>query len=118
MSAETIDRYFQSMRRGSEGGDELFALFTEDAVYVEPFSGKGPAIGIEAIKSRFQFGWEQEMEDLELDVLEIQIDGPEATARWECRSSSLPGPVRGQDRYRFSDGRIVRLEVEILNPAE
>lgn len=34
-----VERYFRAMQRGQEGEEELVALFAEDAVYVEPFSG-------------------------------------------------------------------------------
>ncbi len=110
-----INRYFAAMRRGADGGRELFELFAEDAVYIEPFTGEGPAVGIEAIRRRFALGWENDLPDLELDVLELQVEGPTASTRWECRSPGLPGPVQGEDRYEMADGLIVRLEVRILD---
>lgn len=113
-----IAAYFSAMRRGAGGGEDLFALFTDDAVYVEPFSDDGPAIGIEAIRDRFQASWEFPLPDLELDVLEMQVDGSEASARWECRSPGLPGPVQGEDHYRLRNGRIARLEVRLADPQD
>ncbi len=118
MSTEdVIHRYFRAMRRGAEGGPDLFELFTDDAVYIEPFTANGPAVGIEAIRARFREGWEPGLADMELDVLEMRVDGTQATARWECRSPTLPGPVRGEDRYRFHEGRIAELEVRIVDDA-
>jgi hypothetical protein len=29
----------------------------------------------------------------------------------------LPGPVFGEDRYQIRDGRIVRLDVRLIDPA-
>ncbi len=110
-----IDRYFAAMRRGPAAEDEMMALFTDNAVYDEPFSGQGPAIGREAIRQRLRLGWETPLPDLELDVTGVEIRGSTATSRWECRSPGLPGPVQGEDRYEFQDGRINRLEVRFLD---
>ncbi|MGI9596756.1 MAG: nuclear transport factor 2 family protein [Acidimicrobiales bacterium] len=112
---DVVTRYFQAMRQGAAGASELFRLFTPDAVYVEPFSDQGPAVGIEAIEERFRRGWDPGLVDMELDILEMRIDGSQATARWECRSPTLPAPVRGEDRYRLVDGKIAELEVRIVD---
>jgi hypothetical protein len=111
---ELVGAYFAAMRRGADAEDEMMALFDRDAVYVEPFSGSDrPAVGRDEVRARLRQGWEQPLPDLELDVLAIEIEGDQATSRWECRSPALPGPVRGTDRYEFVDGRIARLEVVI-----
>lgn len=114
MSEKTIDRYFAAMRRGSTAETDLIALFDDKAVYSEPFSELPPAQGIEAIRDRFRLGWETSLPDLELDVLEVEVDGSEGRALWECRSPVLPGPIRGEDRYVIVDGRIRSLEVRFL----
>lgn len=109
-----IDRYFAAMRRGQAAEVDMVALFDDDAVYIEPFTSAEPAVGIEAIRERLRRGWESPLPDMELDVLTIEVDGPDARATWECRSPALPSPMRGEDRYRIRDGRIVRLEVRML----
>lgn len=115
MGEPVIDAYFAAMRRGSDAEDELVGLFADDAVYLEPFTGTDqPAEGRAAIRERFRQGWETPMPDLELDVLSVEVDGDTARSVWECRSSALPGPMRGEDRYTFRDGRITRLEVRFL----
>lgn len=120
VNRDVIGSYFAAMRKGAEAEDEMMALFAVDAVYVEPFTGAdAPAIGRREVRDRLRLGWEQPLPDLELDVLSIDVDGDSATSRWECRSTALPGPVRGTDRYEFIDGRITRLEVTIETaPAE
>lgn len=112
-----IDRYFAAMRRGAAAEDELLALFTDDAVYDEPFSGQEPAEGIDAIRHRLRNGWETPLPDLELDVIEVEVGASSARSRWECRSPGLPGPVQGEDRYEFRAGRLSRLEVRFLPDA-
>jgi ketosteroid isomerase-like protein len=111
-----VERYFAAMRRGAEAEDELIELFDRDAVYTKPFTSTEPAVGIEAIRARFRAGWEAPLPDLELDVLSLEIDGTAARSTWECRSPALPQPVRGEDRYEFRDGRIVRLDVRMTDP--
>ena len=113
---ELIDRYFAAMRRGAAAEEEMMALFADDAVYVEPFTdAAGPAVGREAVRARLRLGWEYPLPDMELDVLEVEIDGPVARSRWECRSPALPAPVHGEDRYEIRDGKITRLEVRLLD---
>lgn len=112
---QLIDRYFSAMQRGSAVEEELVRLFAEDAVYIEPFIEATPAIGVEQIRDRLRRGWEQPLPDLELEVLSVDISGPEATARWVCRSPALPGPVLGVDRYRIEGGRITYLEVRLVD---
>ncbi len=113
----TVDAYFSAMRRGSEAEAEMLVLFTDDAVYDEPFSGSDqPAVGIDEVRRRFRDGWAQPMPGLELDVLSLEVTGSSAVSRWECRADVFPSPVRGTDRYEFRDGRISRLRVTIDEP--
>lgn len=111
-----VERYFAAMRRGSGAETELLELFDPEAVYTEPFTSDEPAIGLEAIRARFRQGWKQPLPELELDVLTLEVDGARAVSTWECRSPALPGPVRGEDRYEFRDGRIARLDVRMTEP--
>lgn len=115
-----IASYFAAMRRGAQAEDELMAPFTTDATYTEPFTNRDePAIGRDAIRDRFRQGWKTPLPDLELDVLTVEISGSAAVSNWECRSSALPGPVRGEDRYEFdAEGLINKLDVRILPPPD
>jgi hypothetical protein len=115
-NGEIVERYFAAMRRGAAAEDELLALFDADAVYTEPFSSDEPAVGVEAIRARFRRGWEAPLPEMELDVLSLEIDGVDAISTWECRSPALPRPMRGEDRYRIRHGRIVRLDVRMIDP--
>lgn len=112
---QVVDSYFAAMRRGAEAETEMMDLFADDAVYVEPFIGGEPAVGKAAIRDRLRRGWEFPLPDLELDVIEVEVDGAVARTRWECRSPALPEPVQGEDRYEFVDSKISRLEVRLLS---
>ncbi|MDJ0925657.1 MAG: nuclear transport factor 2 family protein [Acidimicrobiia bacterium] len=116
---DLIERYFAAMRRGAAAEDEMMALFSEDAVYVEPFTGEtDPWVGKEAVRTALRRGWEQPLPDLELNVRRIDITGGRATSEWICTSSALPGPVHGRDEYTIVDGKITRLAVKIVEPEE
>ena len=112
----SVDRYFSAMRRGAAAEDDLLALFADDAVYEEPFSGSSePAVGRESIRARLRDGWETPLPELQLDVLSVQVDGHAARATWECRSTAFPAPVRGVDEYEFRGGLITRLVVRFTD---
>ena len=113
---ELVERYFAAMRRGAPAEDEMMALFADDAVYVEPFTGETePWVGKDAVRTALRRGWAEPLPDLELDVKRIDISGSGATAEWVCTSPALPGPVTGQDEYTIADGRITRLVVRIVD---
>lgn len=115
MSEHVVAGYYAAMRVGGEAEEQMMALFTDDAVYDEPFSGQEePAVGREAIRSRLRAGWASPLPEMELDVLTMAVDGAAAHCTWECRSPVFPAPVRGEDRYEFRDGLISRLEVKLV----
>lgn len=112
-----IAEYYAAMRIGAEAEDSIMALFTEDAVYSDPFGDTTDrAEGIDAIRDRFAAGWSFNPPDLVLDVLTVEIDGNRASATWECRSTAFPQPMQGRDEYRFRNGRIAELHVQLLQP--
>ncbi len=111
--SSVVEAYLAAMRRGPDAEDDMVALFTDDAVYEEPFSGLEPAVGLVAIRERLRIGWQTPLPDLELDVVSIEVTADRAVAKWECRSSAFNGPSRGTDEYAFRDGRISNLRVTI-----
>lgn len=113
---DVVNGYFAAMRKGSSAEEEMMALFTEDVIFIEPFTDNDePAIGKEAVRARLRRGWEFPLPEVELDVLAIEVDGPGARTRWECRSPALPRPIQGEDQYTIRDGKIARLEVRLLD---
>jgi hypothetical protein len=111
---QVVQAYFAAMRQGSEAEADMMALFTTDAVYIEPFSGTvEPAVGLDAIRRRFQAGWVNPPPDMELRVLAIEVTGDQAVSHWECRSPAFPSPVLGRDVYELRNGKIASLKVTI-----
>ncbi|MEO0602824.1 MAG: nuclear transport factor 2 family protein [Myxococcota bacterium] len=113
---EVVETYFRAMQRGAQAAEELFALFAEDAVYIEPFSGETRThTGKPAIERYLTASWDQAPPDLELQVDRVDLDGEIVVSEWTCRSPALPRPFRGRDRCTVQEGRIQRLEVEFLS---
>jgi hypothetical protein len=105
------------MQRGPEGEDELVALFADDAVYVEPFSG-GRHVGREAIRSWLRASWEHQPPGIRLTVERVEVVEDTVEATWTCESEAFAQPVRGRDRFKIRHGRIARLESELLTPPQ
>jgi hypothetical protein len=109
----TVERYFAAMRRGAEAEEEMMALFSDDATYIEPFGGQlRTSIGKDAIRTALRSGWEFPLPDLKLVVHRIDVGRGTATSWWTCESPGLPAPVRGRDHYQIADGLITHLTVE------
>lgn len=112
---EIVERYFRAMAAGQSAQEELLSLFTEDAVYVEPFAGPTRTHeGLPAIRACIEASWAYAPPDLRLQVDRIDARGAEVLALWTCTSPAFPAPVRGEDRYEIRAGRIARLEVRIV----
>lgn len=87
-----VERYFRAMQRGPEGEEELVALFAEDAVYVEPFSGdQAPHVGRAEIQAWLHASWDHSPPELTLRVDRVRVDGDQVEAAWTCTSPALPG---------------------------
>lgn len=113
---ETIRQVYAAMQLGKEGEDQMVGLFTEDGVLVEPFSGaprehRGQA----AIRECYQ----QMMAaprppDFQLALDRIDTEGGRVVADWTCTASVMPAPLKGRDEYVLKDGKIARLEIQLL----
>ena len=115
---EVVNRYFKAMQAGPSDAEALFALFAEDAVYVEPFSAVERRVsmthtGLSAIKACLRSGWTRTPPDLRLEVNRVDVDGEVVKSEWTCTSPVFPAPVRGVDVCTVRGGRIIRLEVQL-----
>jgi len=112
---ELVQRFFHAMQAGADGAATLLALFADDAVYVEPFSGEERTHeGIDAIREALRPGWEQPLPDLSITVDRVDTDGDRITADWTCRSPALPGGEgHGTNVFHVDGGRIQRLHTSL-----
>ncbi|MCB9780274.1 MAG: nuclear transport factor 2 family protein [Alphaproteobacteria bacterium] len=112
---DVVERYFRCMQAGPGAAEDLFALFADDAVYTEPFTGTSRTHqGRAAIERTLRDSWQQTPPDLVLTVDRVDVDGDTVTSLWTCTSPVFPGPMRGRDVCVVRDGRIASLEVCFL----
>ena len=110
---EVVTAYFEAMKAGASRVDDLLALFAEDAVYIEPFSGESRTHeGLPAISDTIRTSLKNPPPDMTLEVNRVDVDGDVVESDWTCSSPVFPGPMRGKDRCTVKDGRIQRLEVQ------
>jgi ketosteroid isomerase-like protein len=109
-----VERYMALMQAGGGGVDDLVSLFTEDAVYVEPFMGQ-PTVhqGKSEIRDFYQHALESDMRAARLTLDRLDMDGERLRSEWTCEIAAMPGPMRGFDLLTLRDGRIARLETTV-----
>jgi ketosteroid isomerase-like protein len=112
----TIDRFYKAMQHGPDGVDALIDLLAEDAVYVEPFSGRTHR-GRATIRA-FLVQSQGQLPDVRIIVDRISVEGDTVTTEWTCESSAFATPSRGRDEFTIRDGKIERLETTLLEPPE
>lgn len=105
------------MQLGPEGEEELVSLFTDDAVYIEPFSGRRHE-GKDAIRTFLASARAAAPPDLRIAIEHVRTDEDRVEATWRCESPVFTKPSRGLDRFTIRDGRIARLETTLLEPPE
>lgn len=116
MQTERIARdFFIAMQTGASAEQDMMALFADDAVYIEPFTGRPVEHrGKEAIRRVMRQGWARPLPEMRIAVDHLAIDGNRVVAQWTCFSSGLPGGRgRGTNTFTIQDGRIVRLETTL-----
>jgi hypothetical protein len=106
-----IANFFLAMQAGAAGADDLAALFAEDAIYVEPFTGETRQHqGRGAIMAAMAMGWENPMPDMRIRVDRVSTSGPVVELDWTCFSPAIPGGSgRGHNRYVMRGGIIQEL---------
>lgn len=113
---DVVERMFKAMQTGLEAEDDMMALFADDAVFTEPFSGEPQSHeGSTAIRKCFVDMWSEPGPDMELTVERVDLDGDRISAEWTCDSQAFAEPMRGVDKLRIRDGLIQSLEVIVTN---
>ena len=114
----TVESYYHAMRMGVAGADAMAELFTEDAVYLEPFSGgDGQSrihVGNRIIAEFFRESVRHRPADMVVTMNRLDVDGTCLRAEWTCTASEFAEPMRGVDVYLMRGGKIARLETSLL----
>jgi ketosteroid isomerase-like protein len=111
---KVVEELYKAMQAGPATEAAIMALFTDDAVLVEPFTGQPRTHSGKAdIRDALAAMWQGRAPDLVLTLDRIDIDGDSVRAEWTCTSSVLPGPLRGRDCLTVRSGKIAFLEITI-----
>jgi ketosteroid isomerase-like protein len=111
---KVVEELYKAMQAGPAGEAAIMALFTDDAVLVEPFTGRPRThSGKAAIRAALAAMWQGRAPDLVLTLDRVDIEGDSVRAEWTCTSSILPGPLRGRDCLTVRSGKIAFLEITI-----
>ncbi len=113
---DIIERMFKAMQTGLAAENDMMALFADDAVFTEPFSGEPQTHeGKDAIRSCFREMWSAPEPDMDLTVGRVDMDGDTIRAEWTCTSPAFTRPMKGHDLFRIKDGHIQYLEVIVTD---
>jgi ketosteroid isomerase-like protein len=111
---KAIEELMRCMQKGPAAEEALLVLFTDDAVMVEPFTGKVQTHrGKPAIKASLAQMWQNRAPALVLRLDRVDLDGDMLRAEWTGTSALMPGPLRAYDLLTMSVGKISRLEIVI-----
>lgn len=116
-SSQLIGRFFNAMMQGESAAAEMSSLFAEDAIYVEPFSGKAKShTGRSKILRAMQQGWKSPLPDMRITVDQVEADDFGVKAAWTCRSPALPkGAASGVNIFLLDKTKINRLETHLAH---
>ena len=106
----------RAMQLGPAGEAAIMALFTDDAVWVEPYTGhRRTHAGKEAIRAALQQMWRQPSPPgFAITTDRIQAEGADVRVEWTCGAAGMPLLMRGYSLYTVApDNRIARLELFI-----
>lgn len=108
-----IEQVTAAMQAGPDGKEEMMALFTDDAVMVEPFAGRPQThVGKEAVRTRYyEMVAEPRPPDFRLMLDRLDSDGEHVISEWTCTSAVLPAPMQGVSTYTIHEGKIKRLDI-------
>jgi ketosteroid isomerase-like protein len=109
-----VESLFRAMQAGPGGEEKMLALFWEDAVFIEPFSGQPVThTGHAAIRESFRQQTAHPLPDMKLTLDRVDMDGSMVRAEWTCASSAFPAPMQGHDLFTIRNGKIARLEIVV-----
>ncbi len=109
-----VESVLRAMQAGPGGEELMMSLFWDDAVLIEPFSGRPLThTGKAAIRVNFRQHTAQPLPNMKLVLDRVDVNGEIVRADWKCTSSAFPAPMRGHDLYTIRNGKVARLEIVV-----
>ena len=114
----TVARFFAAMQAGASHESELLSLFAEDAVYIEPFSGRlREHRGRAAITAVMRDSLRNPLPEMRVVMDRIDVAEGEVYVEWTCFSPALPGGSgSGVNHFviqKDPEPKILRLKTEL-----
>jgi hypothetical protein len=96
---------------------EFLKTFADDAVLIEPFSGKPQTHnGLKAIEASFRTTWQyQPMPNFRILMGQVEVAGERVRAEWSCTWDGLGGSMKGVDHFEVRGGKIARMEIVVTD---
>jgi SnoaL-like domain len=115
---DLVEAHCRAMQMGPAGEDSIVELFADDATYVEPLTSADHTprshVGKAAIREALHQGLQWNPPDFTITLDRLEIEGDELVSHWTCASAQMPAPMKGKDRYVLKDGKIQRLETQVV----
>ena len=93
---KVVEDLFRAMQAGPGGENAMMALFADDAVFVEPFSGQPQThTGTAAIRQSFRDQWKDPLPDLELTLDRVDLDEGRTAGGMDVHVAGVPDPDAG-----------------------
>lgn len=111
------EEYFKLMHGAGPQNMEFLKTFADDAVLVEPFSGKPQTHrGIKAIEASFRTTWQyQPMPNFQIRMGQVEVAGERVRAEWTCTWDGLGGSMKGVNDIEVRAGKIARMEITVTD---
>ncbi|WP_159087105.1 nuclear transport factor 2 family protein [Loktanella sp. Alg231-35] len=110
-----ITNFFLAMQAGPSGLGLLQEMFSDDAIYEEPFSGQsGPHRGPKAIAAAFDSSRTEAFNDAVITLGDVTVQDAVITVSWTCISEAIPGGRgSGKNEFQIRDGQICSLKTTL-----
>ena len=113
---KVIEDASRAMQIGPAAEAKILSLFTDDAVWVEPYTGQRRShSGKKAIQSALQQMWKQPPPPgFAITTDRMDVEGSNIRVDWTCSAVGMPMMMRGYSLYTISaENKIARLELFI-----
>ncbi len=111
-----IEDTSRAMQLGPAGEAVIMSLFTDDAVWIEPYTGQRRThTGKEAIRASLKQMWQQPSPPgFTITTDRMDAEGQSVRVEWTCSCDGFPKMMRGYSLYTISPENLIsRLELVI-----
>ncbi len=113
---QVIEDSARAMQAGPAGEAAIMSMFTDDAVWVEPYTGQRRThSGKEAIRGALKEMWTRPSPPgFAISTDRIDAEGRNIKVQWTCSCTGFPNMMRGYSLYTVgAANKIERLELFI-----